>query len=44
MTASQRIPVAAPLLDGREREYVLECLDTNWISSAGRFTTMPDSL
>lgn len=37
MTASQRIPVAAPLLDGREREYVLECLDTNWISSAGRF-------
>ncbi len=32
-----RIPVAAPSLDGREREYVLECLDTNWISSAGRF-------
>jgi perosamine synthetase len=25
------------VLDGREREYVLECLDTTWISSAGRF-------
>lgn len=33
----RRIPVAAPLLDGREREYVLECLDSTWISSAGRF-------
>ncbi|MFZ4602710.1 MAG: DegT/DnrJ/EryC1/StrS family aminotransferase [Caulobacterales bacterium] len=32
-----RISVAAPVLDGREREYVLECLDTTWISSAGRF-------
>jgi perosamine synthetase len=36
-TAAPRIPVAAPLLDGREREYVLECLDSTWISSAGRF-------
>lgn len=34
---ARRIPVAAPLLDGREREYVLECLDSTWISSAGRF-------
>jgi perosamine synthetase len=32
-----RIPVAAPVLDGRETEYVLECLSTSWISSAGRF-------
>jgi perosamine synthetase len=31
------IPVAAPLLDGNERKYVLECLDTTWISSGGRF-------
>ena len=37
MTSLPRIPVAAPVLDGREREYVLECLDSNWISSAGRF-------
>jgi perosamine synthetase len=32
-----RIPVAAPVLDGREKDYVLECLSTSWISSAGRF-------
>ena len=32
-----RIPVAAPVLEGREKEYVLECLSTTWISSNGRF-------
>ena len=32
-----RISVAEPVLDGRETEYVLECLRTNWISSHGRF-------
>jgi perosamine synthetase len=32
-----RIPVAAPQLDGREKEYVLKCLDETWISSAGEF-------
>jgi perosamine synthetase len=31
------IPVNQPLLDGREREYVLECLETGWISSEGPF-------
>jgi perosamine synthetase len=31
------IPVSEPLLAGREREYVDECLRTGWISSAGRF-------
>jgi perosamine synthetase len=35
--AQPRIPVAAPVLDGREVEYVLECLTTSWISSNGRF-------
>lgn len=34
-----RIPVAAPVLDGRETEYVLECMQTTWISSVGRFIT-----
>jgi perosamine synthetase len=34
---SDRIPVAAPVLDGREIEYVNECLSTSWISSNGRF-------
>src|SRR5262245_4406486 len=37
LAAYPRIPVAAPVLDGRETEYVLECLATSWISSAGRF-------
>lgn len=31
------IPVNVPLLDGNERRYVLECLDTGWISSEGPF-------
>ncbi|HEX7490071.1 MAG TPA: DegT/DnrJ/EryC1/StrS family aminotransferase [Candidatus Limnocylindrales bacterium] len=31
------IPVNEPRLDGRELEYVSECLNTGWISSAGRF-------
>lgn len=31
------IPVAAPVLSGREKEYVLDCLDSNWISSAGKY-------
>lgn len=33
----RRIRVAEPMLGGREREYVLECLDDNWISSNGKF-------
>ncbi len=31
------IPVCTPVLGGREREYVLDCLDTNWISSMGSY-------
>lgn len=31
------IPVYQPDLSGNERKYVLECLDTTWISSKGRF-------
>jgi perosamine synthetase len=34
---TRRIPVSAPALVGNEREYVLEALDSTWISSAGRF-------
>ena len=33
----QAIPVNTPLLDGNERKYLLECLDTGWISSEGPF-------
>jgi perosamine synthetase len=31
------IPVNTPLLNGRERELLLECIDTGWISSEGPF-------
>ena len=31
------IPVCEPVLDGRERAYVLDCIDGNWISSLGRY-------
>ena len=33
----KRIPVAQPKLAGNERKYVLDCIDTNWISSVGRY-------
>ncbi len=29
-----------PLFSGREKDYVLECLDTGWVSSAGRFVDL----
>ncbi len=32
-----RIFVAQPNLTGNERKYVLDCLDTNWISSNGKY-------
>ncbi|WPC29447.1 DegT/DnrJ/EryC1/StrS family aminotransferase [Pseudomonas moraviensis] len=32
-----RISVAQPKLSGNERKYVLDCLDTNWISSNGKY-------
>tara|TARA_S200000501_G_scaffold376862_1_gene433149 strand:+ start:1593 stop:2753 length:1161 start_codon:yes stop_codon:yes gene_type:complete len=31
------IPLSIPSLNGNEWKYVKECLDTNWISSAGKF-------
>jgi len=31
------IPVCEPVLDGNEEQYVLDCLRTNWISSAGKY-------
>jgi len=31
------IPVNTPLLDGNEKKYLLECIDTGWISSEGPF-------
>ncbi len=31
------IPVCVPLLNGKELEYVEDCVKTNWISSKGRY-------
>jgi perosamine synthetase len=35
----KRIAVAQPKMNGNERKYVLDCLDTTWISSAGKYIT-----
>jgi perosamine synthetase len=31
------LPVAAPMLVGKEREYVLDCLESSWVSSTGAY-------
>src|SRR5262249_17958779 len=31
------IPVSDPKLDGNELRYITQCVQSNWISSAGRF-------
>lgn len=33
------IPVNEPLLNGNEKQYLLECIETGWISSEGPFVT-----
>jgi perosamine synthetase len=35
--SSTFIPVNEPLLDGNEKKYLSECIDTGWISSEGPF-------
>jgi len=35
--ADEFIPVNTPLLDGREKAYLAECIDSGWISSEGPF-------
>ncbi len=37
MNDRRTIQIAAPELSGNESKYVQECIDTTWISSAGRF-------
>lgn len=34
------IPVYKPSLGGKEKDYVLECIETTWISSKGRFVEL----
>ena len=31
------IPLSLPNIDGKEWDYVKECLDTGWVSTAGSF-------
>lgn len=33
----ERISIASPILNGNEKKYVDECIDTGWISANGRF-------
>ena len=37
MSSPPPVPVNAPLLDGNEEKYLLECVRTGWISSEGPF-------
>lgn len=39
MSNQRTIPVNVPSLDGREREYLLQCIETGWISSDGPFVS-----
>ena len=34
------IPLSVPFINGNEWEYVKECLDTGWISSAGKYVDL----
>ena len=36
-SARRFIPVSAPALVGNEKAYVLDCLESTWISSRGRY-------
>ena len=38
------IPVCEPTLAGNEAKYVMHCLETNWISSAGRYIGLFEDL
>lgn len=37
MTRDRAIPVAKPALAGNEKAYVLDCLESTWISSVGKY-------
>ena len=37
--SNQFIPVCEPFLNGKEKEYVLDCMETGWISSSGKYVT-----
>lgn len=33
------IPVCEPFLNGNEKKYVMDCMETGWISSSGKYVT-----
>ena len=35
-----RIPLSEPHIEGNEWDYVKECLDSSWVSSAGKFVDL----
>lgn len=37
LMSTKRIPVAAPVFAGNEKKYVLDCLESTWISSNGEY-------
>jgi len=37
MSEKISVPVNTPLLSGNEKKYLIECIDTGWISSEGEF-------
>ena len=38
-SATRPVALHEPRLGARERELVLDCIDTNWVSSAGKYVT-----
>lgn len=40
MTTKSFLPVYTPDLSGNEREYVLDCVESGWISSIGKYTDL----
>jgi len=39
-TMSKKISLSEPFIFGQEYKYIKECLDTGWVSSAGRFVDL----
>ncbi|MBT7900572.1 MAG: aminotransferase DegT, partial [Candidatus Marinimicrobia bacterium] len=35
-----KIPLSVPSLNGNELKYVKECIDTEWVSSAGKYVEL----
>ena len=37
---SEIIPLSVPSIQGNEWKYIKECLDTEWVSSAGKYVDL----